>query len=510
MSDVISALLQGIGHQQRGNAALAEAIYADILVQEPEQPNALYLYGLLQLKDGRAAGAVRLLEQAARYRPDSDVWLNLARARLEMGDHSAALDAADEVLGMAGPSAEALYLRGTALNGLHHPEAALDALLDAAALEPGHAATWLNLGNAYADLDQMETAEHHICRAIDLDPSMVEAHASLGFVLCSQGRYATAMRACKAALDIAPRSPEAHWNLATALLLTGDYIAGFQEYEWHKRHRDFRGYYRDLPGHLWTGGPLDGQILLVDADQGIGDTIQLARYMPQLAASGARVLLACSTHLIPLLAAQPGLSGVVARNGSLPAYDCWVDQMSLPRLFGTTPGTIPSPAGYLAADRARQRRWAERLPDARIGLCWAGNPDHSNDRRRSMPIEAVQALVRPGMVSLQTGSRAHEAGALGLQDLSPYLTDFAETAAMIANLDLVITVDTAVAHLAGALGVPVWVMLPHAPDWRWLAGRDDTPWYSTMRLFRQKAPGDWNGVTGAISELLSVGAELNA
>ena len=502
MSDVISALLQGIGHQQRGEAALAEAIYADVLVQEPEQPNALYLYGLLQLKDGRSAGAARMLERATLYRHDSEVWLNLARARLEIGDHAGALNAADAVLAIDGPAAEALSLRGTALTALHRPEDAIEALGEAAVLDPGRAATWLNLGNANADLDRSETAERHIRQAIALDPLMVEAHTSLGFILCSQGRYPAALDACNAALEIAPRCPEAHWNRSTALLLTGDYNAGFKEYEWHKRHRDFRGYYRDLPGPLWTGASLKGKTLLVDADQGLGDTLQLVRYMPHLAAMGARVLLACSPHLIPLLASQPGLSGVVPRNGPLPEFDCWVDQMSLPRLFDTRPATIHGAMGYLRPDAIRQRRWRERLHGARIGLCWAGNPGHSNDRRRSMPLDAVQAIVRPGMISLQTGPRAYEAAALGLDDLSPHLTDFAETAALVANLDLVITVDTAVAHLAGALGVPIWTMLPHAPDWRWLAGRDDTPWYSTMRLFRQTQPGDWIGVAGSVAAAL--------
>jgi tetratricopeptide (TPR) repeat protein len=205
MSDVISSLLQGIKHQQRGEVALAEAVYADVLVQEPEQPNALYLYGLLQLKDGRAEGAARLLERAAGVRPDSEVRLHLARARLATGHFAAALAAADEALGMDGPTAEALYLRGTAMNGLHQPLAALEALEKAAALDPAHAAIRLNLGNAYADLDQLDIAERHIRAAIALDPAMVEAHASLGFILGGQGRYAEAIAACNAALALDPK-----------------------------------------------------------------------------------------------------------------------------------------------------------------------------------------------------------------------------------------------------------------------------------------------------------------
>jgi hypothetical protein len=176
--------------------------------------------------------------------------------------------------------------------------------------------------------------------------------------------------------------------------------------------------------------------------------------------------------------------------------------MSLPRHLGTLPDTVPFAVGYLTADPHRRSRWIQRLPGAQIGLVWAGNPAHCNDLRRSLPLPIVKTMARPGMISLQTGTRASEAEALGLDDLSPDLTDFAETAAIIANLDLVITVDTAVAHLAGALGIPAWVMLPYAPDWRWLAGRDDTPWYQSMRLLRQPSPGDWATVVQRINTML--------
>ena len=194
---------------------------------------------------------------------------------------------------------------------------------------------------------------------------------------------------------------------------------------------------------------------------------------------------------------------MVSRSQPLPHYDLWVDQMSLPRLLGTRSGSIPRPGGYLQPDPARSRRWAERLGGAKVGFAWAGNPAHMNDLRRSLPLDVARQIARPGMVSLQAGHRAEEAAALGIGDVSASLTDYAETAAVIATLDLVITVDTSVAHLAGALGVPTWLMLPAAPDWRWILSRDDTPWYDSVRLFRQTSPGDWAPVVQAVTASLT-------
>ena len=502
MASVVSALLEAVNHQKLGNTAVAEAIYRDVIRHDPEQPNALYLYGLLQLKSGRATEAASMLDRAARLRDDIDPWLNLARARLATGESHEALEAVETAIALGGRGGEPLYLHGTALNACHRPAEAVLSLTEAAACAPRHAGVRLNLGNALADLDRLDDAEAHIRAAIALDPGLEEAQVSLAFVLASQGRLHEAVAANEAVLRFNPGSGEARWNLATALLLKGDFRRGFSEYEWRKKHRNFRHFFRQLPGPAWTGFPLHGKTLLVHAEQGLGDTIQLVRYMPTLAARGARVILACDPALIPLLRDQAGLWDVVARAESLPRYDCWVDQMSLPRLLGATPEDIPEPDGYLVSDPVRRRAWAARLGGARIGFAWAGNPLHSNDRRRSLPMAQAAALARPGMVSLQCGARAIEACSMGLADMSASLTDFSETAALVANLALVVTVDTAVAHLAGALGVPAWVMLPFAPDWRWIVGRDDTPWYGSMRLFRQEAAGDWDGVIGRMNAAL--------
>lgn len=499
-----SRLLSAIEHQRAGRHAEADALYRSILAAEPDQGQALYLYGLSQFESGRTRDAAVTLQRAAAVRPGHAVTLlYLARALLAEQQPQAALAVLDRLLGKHTDEAEALFLRGTALNALRNPELAVAAFQQALAREPNHAAASLNLGNACADLDRLDEAERYCRAAIRYAPNLAEAHASLGFVLTSLGRLAEAISACQAAIRLRPDFAVAHWNLAVAALLAGDFALGFREYEWRKRHDRFRRDFVDLAGPQWDGSDPAGRTILVHAEQGFGDTIQFARYLPLIAARGGRVVLACDQVLIPLLDQLPGAT-VVPKTAPLPVYDCWIDQMSLPRAFASGLDTIPTPTGYLHADATRVAAWRARLPDGRkVGLAWGGNPAHTNDRRRSLPVAALDPiLAMPGInfVNLQVGPRA---GELGFPDLSRSLTDYAETAALIAVLDLLITVDTSVAHIAGALGKPAWVMLPHAPDWRWLLGRDDTPWYRSLRLFRQPEPGNWLAVTREMAGLLA-------
>jgi Flp pilus assembly protein TadD len=503
MLDIPATLLTAIGHQRAARYAEAETLYRTVLADAPDHPHAIYLYGLLQLDTGQTAAAVDSLGRAASLRPASPAArLGLGRALLAEGQAGEALAAADAVLVQEPGNAQALFLRGTALNALGRPAEALPALQKAIAADPANPAAYLNLGNALADLDELGAAEAAVRRAIVLDPGLIEAHVSLGFILTSRGRLSAAIAACEAALALQPDMAQAHWNLATAALLAGDFARGFVEYEWRKQHDRFRRDFIGLPGPVWSGDDPAGRTILVHAEQGLGDTIQLARYLPRIAARGARVVLVCDPRLVGLLGTLPGVSAV-AHDGELPPYDAWIDQMSLPRVFSTSPATIPAAGGYLAPDPVCAAAWWAVLPAGRkVGVVWAGNPEHSNDRRRSLPPDTVGALLAaPGVtfVSLQLGPRATEAA---LPDLSARLSDYAETAALIANLDLVVTVDTSVAHLAGALGVPCWVMLPFAPDWRWQLGRDRSAWYASMRLFRQAAPGAWGDVVASVvSEL---------
>lgn len=489
----------------RSAAELVAPELAPAPAAEPQRDDgrALYVQGLVALRDGDAEAAVGLLTVAVRRQPaHQGARRNLMRALLALGRFHQALMQADICL-LAAPDDGELHLgRGTALNALGEPALACAALTRAAALRPDHAPSFLNLANAQADLDDMGAAEALCRRAIQLDPSMPEAHASLGFILTSKGRPAAAIEACEAAIRLSPDFTQAHWNLAVAALLAGDLPRGFAAYEWRKRHLPYRGDLPALPGPEWDGSDPAGRTILVRAEQGAGDAIQFARFLPSIRDAGGIPILACPAPVAPLIRSMPGVR-VVSSGDKLPRYDAWIDQMSLPRVLATTLETLPGAAGYLRADPARVQAWRARLPAGRkVGVAFSGNPLHANDHRRSIPLGLVAPLpVIPGntFIDLHHGA---DAGRIGLPDLSAQLTDYAETAALIENLDLVVSVDTSVAHLAGALGKPAWVLLAAAPDWRWLLERDDSPWYGSLRLLRQQRAGDWTGPLAQVTREL--------
>jgi tetratricopeptide (TPR) repeat protein len=484
----------------------AIALYRAVLAARPGHPAALVNLANALCRTGDAAAAIAACQAALELHPElAAAHVTLGRAWLTAGESHAAeaLAAATRAAAIAPGMAEAHFLRGVALAAHGRPQLAAEALLGCLARDPDHARAHLALANALIDQDRNGAAETHLRRAIALEPGLPEAHASLGFLLAAMGRLPEAIAACDAAIAARPGFVRAFWNKSVAQLLAGDFVQGWENYESRKRHDRFARDFSALPGREWQGETLEGHTLLVHAEQGLGDTIQFARYLPLLAARGARVVLACAAPLHGLLAP---LAETVPRDARLPPYDAWVDQMSLPRLFATQPHSIPAPCGYLRAEPARSALWhADGTGRPRIGLVWSGNPAHHNDRRRSLPAaELAPLLAVPGIawVSVQKGPRSGELARHGIADISARLADFADTAGLLATLDLVIAVDTAVAHLAGALGRPCWVMLPHAPDWRWMTGRSDSPWYASHRLFRQDAPGDWRSVTARI------GAEL--
>jgi tetratricopeptide (TPR) repeat protein len=494
-------------------------------------------WDLSELAAGHSEAAANLLQRAAHLRPHHRATLsNLARAYLRSGAHADAEAAAGRALALAPDDADTLatralirlaqdrpadaltdadaalavdpahlvatFARGTALATLHRLDEAEATLRAAIAADPAHAPSHLALGNTLASQDRLHDAEAQIRLAITIDPKLAEAEASLGFVLTERGRLAEAMAACDRAIALAPTMAQAHWNLGIACLLSGDWGRGWDKFEARKRHHRYAAHFPELPGPVWDGADPHGKTILVFAEQGLGDTIQFARYLTLLRAAGANPVLACDPALIPLLGVMQGVRAV-PRDGALPRYDSWVNQMSLPGLLGTRPHRVPLSRGYLHADPARIASWRTRLPKRAVGFVWAGNPQHSNDRRRSLPPDAVRSLLSaapPEWISLQVGPRHAEAA---LPDHSPLLTDYAETAAAIACLDTLVTVDTSVCHLAGALGVPCWVMLPHAPDWRWFPEAGErTPWYDSLRLFRQPSPGDWGSVIAALRRAL--------
>jgi hypothetical protein len=377
-------------------------------------------------------------------------------------------------------------------------------------LRPGHLNAHSNLGAVLARLNRGEEAEVACRAAIRLQPGHAGAHANLGLALRSLGRFEAAIASLREAIRLQPGHVKAHVDLGMTLLLLGRFAEGFAEYE----HRLTPRPAGVLGPPSWRGEPLEGRTILLHAEQGIGDTIQFIRYLPEVRRCGAgRVLLAAPPPFTRLLAGLPHLDALVrAEDWAEIRAHVHCPLLSLPHALGTTIETIPAPVPYLRAEPAALARWRERLEDARnlrVGLVWAGNPRHQDDRNRSIAPERLAPLLRVKDVcwaSLQLGAPVqalHEQVPGGaVLDLASELTDLAETAAAMMQLDLVIAVDTAVAHLAGALGRPVWVLLPAVPDWRWLLGREDSPWYPTMRLFRQRRPGDWDGVVVQVAAAL--------
>ena len=365
--------------------------------------------------------------------------------------------------------------------------------------------------NRLREEERFAEAEQLYREAIAIVPDLLEALNNLGLVLRSQGRIREAIDCYTEALGIDPECAEAHFNRGLCRLLLGDFERGWPEYEWRLK----------IPGNpprifhrpSWDGTPLNGRTILLRADQGFGDTIHFIRYAPLLRAQGGRVLLECQPALATLLEDAPGVDDLVPRGEDFPPFDVHAPLLSLPWLFRTSLETIPARVPYLEVDSRRREAWEERVEDGRdfkVGFSWEGNPGHPEFRRRSAPLELFRPLAGlPGvrLFSLQkrmpAPPREGTAPDAFFQDLEPYLHDFAETAAAIGEMDLVIATDSAVAHLAGALGKPVWVFLQFAADWRWILGRDDSPWYPTMRLFRQEKAGEWRPVFRRIEAELS-------
>jgi Flp pilus assembly protein TadD len=472
------------------------------VIAVPDEARTRYITGLTQLSSGQPEAAIDTLRHVLALDPShAGARRNLIRALTAVRDHAAIIVETANALRDAPDSAELHFLRGTAFNALSRPQEAREALTAAVALNPSFAPGWLNLGNALMDLDDLPAAEAHCRHALGLDPGLIEAQVSLGFILTAQGRLAEAIAVLEAAIHSHPNNVHAHWNLATAALLAGDLPRGFAEYEWRKRHDRFRNDFINLPGPVWGGGDPRGRRILIHAEQGLGDTVQFARYLAMIVQRGGTPLLACDPSLIQLLQSIAGVE-VISKYDPLPRYDAWIDQMSLPQVFGTTLDTIPFPDGYLSADPALIAAHRASLPPARcIGLAWSGNKMHRNDHRRTPPAEAFAPLA--ALPDCHVISLIPDRTLSGIGGPTRPLTNYAETAALIVALDLIVTVDTSIAHLAGALRQPAWVLLPYAPDWRWLLHRNDTPWYDSLRLLRQPSPGDWQSVIASVLAALA-------
>ncbi|HSO42908.1 MAG TPA: tetratricopeptide repeat protein [Rhodospirillales bacterium] len=506
-------LAEAVAAHRRGRLDLAEPIYRDILRKAPDHPDALHLLGLVAHQRGDQAAAIRLIERALRLNPSNAAYANsfglalLATGRIADADASfARAIAGDPAL------AEAHNNLGNARMRAGDTAGAIAAYERAIALRPGYAEAHANLAASLRRAGNLEPAGAAAERALTIRPAYTGALCTLGLIRHEQGEYEAALAAYDRALTLDPEHATTRANRATLLLLLGRMEEGWREYEWRWRAQGFTTKARDFARPPWDGSDLAGRTILIHAEQGLGSAIQFVRYVPMVAARGGRVILECQPPLARLFAslAGGGAEAIVRKGERLPDFAVHAPLMSLPQLLGTTLATIPSAVPYLAAEAEVSTFWRERLarvPRPRVGLVWAGNPNHANDRNRSLPARTLAPLLTcPGIsfIDLQVGTAAGERADLAEAGLiSPgKIGDVADTAAIIAELDLVVSVDPAVSHLAGALAKPVWLMLPLVGEWRWLRERTDTPWYPTMRLFRQRDPGDWPGVVEAMGEAL--------
>ncbi len=402
-------------------------------------------------------------------------------------------------------NASALHLLGVVLHQNKKSAEGVAFIQRAISLRPDVPAYHNNLGEALRELDRCEDAIASYKRALQLKPAYPEALNNMGGEYGRLARLPEAIACLRQCVSLAPNDADGHWNLSVALLLSGQWEEGWNEFEWRLRRPESPG--RIYPQPLWNGQPLMGKTLLLWSEQGFGDMLQFFRYVGLIKQLGGRVILDVQAPLVPLLAWQNIADGVYAAGDPPPPFDFHLALMSVPRVLKTTVQTVPNGTAYLRASANRSHYWAGRLPrdgKRKIGIAWAGRPEHPNDRRRSIPpaLLAPLSAVNVTFVTVQPRPVTVLPPPLPILDLGPELTDFSETAALISQLDLLITVDTSVAHLAGALGKPVWLLLPFSPDWRWLMKREDTPWYPSMRLFRQPRLGDWSAVIQRVVEEL--------
>ncbi len=353
-------------------------------------------------------------------------------------------------------------------------------------------------------------------RLARLDPQRLGQFLEIGAFLVKRGRFDDARLAFERFVQARPELPEAHYDLAHALLALGRYERGLAEYEWRYAMKQARGYLETDPARLWDGRDLAGGTLLLDTEQGFGDAIQLARYTGWAAERAGRVVLRAPPELARLLGTAAGVTEVVTRGEPVPDRDAYCPLGRLPFLHGTRPETIPEATPYLAASDAARRRWRERLAGVeglRVGLVWSGNPRNADDGPRSIPVEALRPLLDldgAAFFSLQLGARAGDLDDARVTDLAPGLTDFDETAAALGALDALVTVETAVSHLAAALGREAQVLLAHAPDWRYAHAPARRRWFPTLRFHQQSRPGEWGPVVDAARGALARAIEARA
>ena len=530
-------LNRALALHREGRLGEARALYEALLQADARHFDALKLLGTVALQQGDHQEAVRLITRALEVNAgDASAFNNRAVAFRELGQLDAALADCDRAIALEPRHADAHINRGVALKLMGRPHEAVASYQCAIGLAPGNAdahnncsvvlcelgepqaalahadaalqgrpqfaEAWFNRGHALQLLGELEAARFCYEQAARLKPAYAQAFVNLGVVAHDLGRVAEAEAALRHAIALQPRNADALWNLSLVLLLQGHLAEGWPLYEWRRAPAA-------TGARPWRGGvPLAGKTILLHAEQGFGDVIQFSRYVPLVAALGARVVLGVPAALEGVLRSLGGVAGFYTGGPPPAGLDFECPLMSLPLVFGTTLQSIPAAPLYLHAPPDKLVHWAERLGPRvrpRIGIAWSGRSTHRGDRLRSLPLATLLDALPPQFdyVSLQNEVREADRAALArVAHFGAEIADFGDTAALCELVDRVVSVDTSVAHLAAALGRSTWVMLPFVPDWRWLTEREDSPWYPSMRLWRQDATREWGPVLRRLAAAL--------
>lgn len=486
----------------------ADALCRLWLDQAPDDAGAIYLRGLVAAESGRPAAALPLIDDAIAGSPAIASWrVTRARVLRDLGRVDEAVATIEAAIDRDPNSVEAHVVRAELQMTLRDPAEALVSLERVIALEPDNVGAVLYATDMLLRTSQPAAALSRIDAELARRPDDARTHLARAQVMRAMNRLADAVASCDRAIEIQDDYAKAWFVKGLLLLAQERYAEGWPLYEWRWLTPEGQSEHPTLPQPLWDGSPLSGRTLLVVAEQGLGDTIQLFRFVTKLRRH-ARVTLHAPPGLVRLFATQPDAPVVIADRAGIPRTDLYCMMGSFPWLLGVEPSEIPA-TPYLRADAGAAAAWDTRLPGRpRVGIIWAGNVAHADDQHRSIPLRIMLDMLDPTMAILSLQKEVSEADRTTLRqaahviDLSGELTDFADTAAVMARLDLIISVDTAAAHLAGALGRPVWLLLAFAADWRWSVDREDSPWYPSARLFRQDEPGDWSGVAERVREAL--------
>jgi len=545
--DSIASIQKNLGagfalHQQ-GKLDDAQSYYETVLRADPKNFDALHLLGVIAHQRQNHAAAIELLNRAIQQNPRSalahlnrgntvkamgdtqraivdfekaiaihpgyaEAYVNLGIARQECRQPDEALVCYRKAINLKPDFAEAYFAMANALQDYGQTDAAIVSLQEATRLRPDFAAAYCNLGNLFKELGRLDDAVAAYEESIRAQPDFAVAYCNLGNTQKEKQQFESAVASYIRATTLSPDFAEAHWNRSLVHLLVGEFEAAWPLFEWRWKAKKNNISLPDFRRPLWLGEPaLSGKTILICWEQGFGDTIQFCRYVPLVQALGAKVLLVVPPSLVPLLTTLNGVEQVLGPDEAVSDFDFYCPLMSLPLAFHTTLNTIPAPSAYLHADANRTQFWKAKLPQSdrkRIGIAWSGS---ATNKSRSVPLSELIGHLPKHLdyVCLQKDVTDMERVILAEQRVYCFdedIADFSDTAALCGQMDLVISIDTSAAHLAGAIGKPTWVLLPHLPDWRWLLDRSDSPWYPSMRLYRQEEAGVWDTVLQTVTREL--------